>query len=119
MAPSGGAAGSAADRLRAARERATLRREASRQAVEQLRQRNRQESRTLAERAGVARRQRWPEQPGHGRPQEMHLFDADADTVPVEPPPQPPARPSLPAPPRQPGARRSPDDDWSQESWLH
>jgi hypothetical protein len=102
------AASVAADRLRAARERAGTRRQASHDAVERLRARNREESARLVDRARMRRRglPQWPDQPPLQR--EMHLYDAD------EPEPQPPQPSATPS-----GRPRPPEDDWSQQTWLH
>jgi hypothetical protein len=100
------AAGTAVTRLHAARERARLRREAASKAVEQLRERNREESARLAERGKPGRRAQ-PQWPGHHHdPRELHLYDEDD--------PQPP-----PTRLRPPAAPQPPDDDWSQQTWLH
>lgn len=119
------AANAAVDRLREVRARAGQRRAASKAAVEQLRERNREETRQLSERAKLARRgqgqQQWPD--ANRPPREMHLYDTEDEAPrpaqpPVSAPPPPVAhpRPAAGAPAPQ---RRPTDDDWSQESWLH
>jgi len=133
MASSTEAANTAVERLRTARAQAGQRRAASTTAVEQLRERNREETRQLSERAKLAKRgqtqQPWPD--ATRRPREMQLFDTEDDAQRPAAPPQPqhapppvqprPVEPRPAAPP--PGTtgqqRRASDDDWSQESWLH
>lgn len=103
------AAGGAVNRMRAARERARQRREASKKAVELLRARNREESRQLVERAKLAKRPHQDPWPGHRppRPRELSLYNVDDAEQ----------RPQF--IPRPPAPQRTTDDDWSQESWLH
>jgi hypothetical protein len=105
-ASSAEAASTAVERLRAAREQARGRRDAARTAVEQLRQRNREESRQLAERSHPARRGQQPSPDSH-QPRELHLYNTDALDAPVA------------HPPAQSAPQQPPPDDWSQESWLH
>jgi hypothetical protein len=105
-----GAAEAAVDRMRAARETAKRKRAAARTAVKQLRERNREECRRLVDRARAAKQGHqnpWPDN-RPPRPRELHLFDTDAEEAGVTPEPKPKEQP-----------RRTTDDDWSQESWLH
>jgi hypothetical protein len=111
-ASSAEAASAAVERLRTAREQAQRRRDAARTAVEQLRQRNREESRQLAERSHLARRGHQP-LPDSRQPRELHLYNTDHLDAPAA---HPPARP---APQQHHHEQRPSDGDWSQESWLH
>ena len=114
MAPSASdGVADAVRRLRAARDQARQRRAAASEAVEQLRERNREESRRLAERARLGRRAQ-PQWPGHqDQPRELHLYDAEEPDA--SPAPATGVPPQLDVPH---GPRRASDDDWSQESWL-
>lgn len=120
------AATAAVERLRAARDQAKQRRAATKAAVEQLRERNREETRELSEQARLAKRRQnppvWPET--DREPQQMRLYDTDDAEHDAPPPlrqPVPPPRPVPPRPAAPPPAapHRASDDDWSQESWLH
>lgn len=123
------AANLAVERLRAVREKAAERRAAGRKAVDELRERNREESRQLAEQAKArqaGRNQQQPGWPDRRQPQTMSLYDNDGDDEPpyrppvAGRPPHVPQQPPTPARPPQPRQQpRRDDDDWTQESWLH
>lgn len=89
--------------LRAAREQARRERAAAGQAIERLRQRNREELNALAGRGAPVRDQSpgWPSHP----PPAPRWYGVDD--------PEP-----APAPGSQPGPELPPEDGWAPESWL-
>jgi hypothetical protein len=106
------AASAAIERLHALREQAKHRREQVRDAVQRVRERNREESLQAMQRVRAARRAGpvWPtESP---EPPRMHLYETDD----LEPPAPQDSRPA-------PAGQRRPapvdEDDWSNETWLH
>jgi len=106
------AASAAVERLHALREQAKHRRDEVRDAVRQVRERNREESLQTMLRVRAAKRAGpvWPTE----RPElpQMHLYETDD----LEPPARHDSR-SAPAGPRRPAPVD--DDDWSNETWLH
>jgi hypothetical protein len=106
------AASAAIERLHTLREQAKQRRDGVKDAVRQVRERNREESLQAMLRVRAARRAGpvWPT--GHTEPPQMHLYESDDQ----EPPARQDSRPA-PASPRRPAPVD--DDDWSNETWLH
>jgi hypothetical protein len=105
------AASGAIERLHALREQAKHRRELVKDAVRQVRERNREESLQAMLRVRAARRAGpvWPAE----RPEpQMHLYETDD----LEPPARQDSGP-VPVEPRRPAPVD--EDDWSNETWLH